>query len=44
MWGILLTLGPGEGPAVAARTILGCIPGFLKNDWVHAFRLVRPAH
>ncbi len=37
------------GTAVAARAIeplcqLWCIPGFLKNDWVHAFRLVRPAH
>ena len=36
------------GTAVAARAIeplavLWCIPGFLKNDWVHAFKVVRPA-
>jgi predicted dinucleotide-binding enzyme len=35
------------GAAEAARAIeplcmLWCIPGFLKNDWVHAFKLVRP--
>ncbi len=35
------------GTAVAARAIeplamLWCIPGFLRNDWVHAFRLLRP--
>jgi predicted dinucleotide-binding enzyme len=34
------------GKAVAARAIeplcmLWCIPGFLKNDWVHAFKLLR---
>jgi len=34
------------GPAVAARAIeplcmLWCIPGFVKNDWVHAFKLLR---
>ncbi len=36
------------GGAVAARAIeplciLWCIPGFLRNDWVHAFKLLRPA-
>jgi 8-hydroxy-5-deazaflavin:NADPH oxidoreductase len=35
------------GRAEAARgieplCILWCIPGFLKNDWVHAFKLLRP--
>ncbi|HVN32827.1 MAG TPA: hypothetical protein VMT45_12665, partial [Thermoanaerobaculaceae bacterium] len=35
------------GAAEAARAIeplciLWCIPGFLKNDWVHAFKLLRP--
>jgi predicted dinucleotide-binding enzyme len=35
------------GMVEAARAIeplcmLWCIPGFLKNDWVHAFKLIRP--
>ncbi len=35
------------GAAEAARAIeplcmLWCIPGFRKNDWVHAFKLLRP--
>jgi len=35
------------GTVEAARAIeplclLWCIPGFLKNDWVHAFKLLRP--
>jgi hypothetical protein len=35
------------GAAAAARAIeplcmLWCIPGLLKNDWVHAFKLLRP--
>jgi predicted dinucleotide-binding enzyme len=34
------------GPAVAARAIeplcmLWCIPGFQRNDWVHAFKMLR---
>jgi len=34
------------GKAEAARAIeplcmLWCIPGFLRNDWMHAFKLVR---
>jgi predicted dinucleotide-binding enzyme len=34
------------GPAVAARAIeplcmLWCIPGFVSNDWVHAFKLLK---
>jgi predicted dinucleotide-binding enzyme len=36
------------GPAVAARAIeplamLWCIPGFRHNDWLHAFKMLRPA-
>ena len=39
--------GEDMGTATAAGPIealcqLWCIPGFLKNDWVHAFRVVRP--
>lgn len=35
------------GAAAAARAIeplcmLWCIPGFLKNDWMHAFKVLRP--
>ena len=35
------------GSAVAARAIeplaiLWCIPGFLRNDWSHAFKMLRP--
>lgn len=35
------------GVAAAARAIeplciLWCIPGFLKNDWAHAFKVLRP--
>lgn len=35
------------GGAAAARAIeplcmLWCIPGFLRNDWVHAFKMLRP--
>jgi 8-hydroxy-5-deazaflavin:NADPH oxidoreductase len=39
--------GEDMGSAVAARAIeplaqLWCIPGFRENDWIHAFRLLRP--
>jgi predicted dinucleotide-binding enzyme len=35
------------GPAEAARAIeplciLWCIPGFARNDWTHAFKVLRP--
>jgi predicted dinucleotide-binding enzyme len=35
------------GSGIAARAIeplcmLWCIPGFLQNDWVHAFKVLRP--
>jgi predicted dinucleotide-binding enzyme len=35
------------GGAPAARAIeplcvLWCIPGFLKNDWMHAYKVLRP--
>jgi predicted dinucleotide-binding enzyme len=47
--GLLAQLGwdvADMGAGVAARAIeplcmLWCIPGFMKNDWVHAFRLLR---
>jgi hypothetical protein len=28
--------------AIEPLCILWCIPGFLRNDWVHAFKLLRP--
>jgi 8-hydroxy-5-deazaflavin:NADPH oxidoreductase len=36
------------GSVKAARAIeplamLWCIPGFLRNDWAHAFKMLRPA-
>lgn len=39
--------GADMGRVTAARAIeplcqLWCIPGFLANDWMHAFRVVRP--
>lgn len=39
--------GADMGSAASARAIeplavLWCIPGFLNNDWSHAFRMVRP--
>jgi predicted dinucleotide-binding enzyme len=39
--------GEDMGGAAAARAIeplamLWCIPGFQENDWIHAFRLLRP--
>jgi 8-hydroxy-5-deazaflavin:NADPH oxidoreductase len=39
--------GEDMGSAAAARAIeplaqLWCIPGFRDNDWIHAFRLLRP--
>ena len=30
------------GYAVEALCILWCAPGFLHNDWVHAFKYLRP--
>ncbi len=29
--------------AIEPLCILWCIPGFLRNDWAHAFKLIRPA-
>ena len=39
--------GADMGTAVAARALeplaqLWCIPGFRENDWMHAFRMLRP--
>jgi predicted dinucleotide-binding enzyme len=28
--------------AIEPLCILWCIPGFLRNDWAHAYRVVRP--
>jgi 8-hydroxy-5-deazaflavin:NADPH oxidoreductase len=28
-------------PAIEPLCMLWCIPGFLRNDWTHAFKLVR---
>ena len=35
------------GTAVGARAVeilaqIWCMPGFLRNDWTHAFALMRP--
>jgi hypothetical protein len=30
------------GRAIEPLCITWCVPGFLKNDWVHAFKLLRP--
>jgi predicted dinucleotide-binding enzyme len=30
------------GVAIEALCILWCAPGFLRNDWVHAFKYLRP--
>jgi predicted dinucleotide-binding enzyme len=34
--------GVEMGYAIEALCILWCAPGFLRNDWVHAFRYVKP--
>jgi predicted dinucleotide-binding enzyme len=28
--------------AIEPLAILWCIPGFLRNDWTHAFKMLRP--
>jgi hypothetical protein len=34
-------LGAAEAArAIEALCILWCIPGFLRNDWIHAFKLL----
>ena len=36
-------MGKVEGArAIEPLCILWCIPGFLRNDWAHAYRVVRP--
>jgi predicted dinucleotide-binding enzyme len=36
-------VGAGEAArAIEPLCMLWCIPGFLKNDWVHAFKVLRP--
>ena len=34
--------GAAAARAIEPLAILWCIPGFRENDWVHAFRLLRP--
>ena len=37
-------MGKVEGArAIEPLCILWCIPGFLRNEWMHAFKLVRPS-
>jgi hypothetical protein len=28
--------------AIEPLCMLWCVPGFLRNDWAHAFKVVRP--
>lgn len=36
-------MGGAEGARpIESLCILWCIPGFLRNDWAHAFKLIRP--
>jgi predicted dinucleotide-binding enzyme len=35
-------MGKAEGArAIEPLCMLWCIPGFLRNDWMHAFKVVR---
>ena len=34
--------GPEAARAIEPLAMLWCIPGFLKNDWAHAFKMLRP--
>jgi predicted dinucleotide-binding enzyme len=37
-------MGGVEGARpIESLCVLWCIPGFLRNDWVHAFKLLKPA-
>jgi predicted dinucleotide-binding enzyme len=42
-WETIDVGGVEMGYAVEALCILWCSPGFLHNDWVHAFKYLRPA-
>ena len=33
--------GAASARAIEPLAILWCIPGFLRNDWVHAFKVLR---
>jgi hypothetical protein len=36
-------VGKAEGArAIEPLCMLWCVPGFLRNDWVHAFKVLRP--
>jgi predicted dinucleotide-binding enzyme len=41
-WEAIDVGGLEMGFAVEALAILWCAPGFLRNDWVHAFKYLRP--
>ena len=41
-WEAIDVGGVELGHAVEALCILWCSPGFLRNDWVHAFKYLRP--
>jgi 8-hydroxy-5-deazaflavin:NADPH oxidoreductase len=34
--------GASAARAIEPLAILWCIPGFRENEWIHAFRLLRP--
>jgi predicted dinucleotide-binding enzyme len=34
--------GAAAARAIEPLSILWCIPGFLRNDWMHAFKVLRP--
>ena len=41
-WEAIDVGGVELGYAIEALCILWCAPGFLRNDWVHAFKYLRP--
>lgn len=41
-WEAIDVGGVELGHAIEALCILWCAPGFLRNDWVHAFKYLRP--
>ena len=41
-WEAIDVGGVELGVAIEAQCILWCAPGFLRNDWVHAFKYLKP--
>jgi predicted dinucleotide-binding enzyme len=41
-WGVEDVGTAAAGHAVEALCQLWCAPGFLRNDWAHAFAMLRP--